>query len=87
MNDPIYEIADRCRRMETTLHKLKEHLGMGGESTTQCVAIEVNVVSVQGYDITLSRIKNELLTAGKFDPKEVVYVDVDGKCIAEITFL
>jgi len=87
INNHLREISDRSRRTETNLHKMREHLGIDGPTKAiQAEVMEQNCVSVHGFYITLSRIKNELLTAGKLDMAEPVYVELDDRVIAEIKF-
>jgi multidrug efflux pump subunit AcrB len=87
----LSEIHDRCRRIETNLHKIREGLNIDlPDAKAQVVTIDANTVQVQGYDITIAKIKRALETANLFIPGHqvdiVLPVDEQGnECrIAEI---
>jgi len=83
----INEIQDRTRRTETNMHKIRECLGMEAPGAKQQVkVIDRHTVEVQGYDVTLSRIKRELQTASVFELFLVVDVMLADKTIAQINF-
>jgi len=87
MASQINEIQDRTRRTETNMHKIRECLGMEAPGAKQQVkVIDKHTVEVQGYDVTLSRIKRELQTANVFELYLIVDVMLAGKTISQISF-
>lgn len=81
----LNEIADRTRRTETNLHKMREHFGIAGPNT-QVKCTGANDVIVQGYDVTLAQIKKAAVEAEHVLGDRLV-LHANGKPIAVIAFV
>lgn len=86
LTNDVREIADRSRRTETNLHKIREHLGVAGPKD-QVVCIDHNVVKVHGLDVTLAQILKCLEGQPDFEGTDTVQVRSGNTMIAVLTFM
>jgi len=82
----LLEIAARSRRMETALFRIGEHMGIEKPNTNAIVVLGPREVKVRGFDITLSKIKQEMIRAGMLEIGTPVSVLKDGQEIAVVMF-
>lgn len=83
----LQEIADRTRRTETNLHKMREHFGIAGATNGHVSIVGHNAVRVQGYDVTLSQIRKAILADPGCELNDKIQVaDVNDQIIAVVTF-
>ena len=81
----IDEIHDRCRRMETQLHKIREGLNIEMPmATKQVTVIDADTVQVQGFDVTITQIKRALQKEDIYESGHWIDVLLGECCIAEI---
>ena len=82
----LLEIAARSRRMETALFRISEHMGIEKPNTNAIVVSSPREVKVRGFDITLSKIKQEMTRDGMLEIGTPVSVLKDGQEIAVVMF-
>lgn len=86
-DDQLKEVQDRTRRIETSLYKIRDHLGVTPNDTDRVVTVlHGGDVEVRGHDVTLARIRKELIACNAFVKGTPVGVYVNDELIAEITF-
>lgn len=84
-DENLLEIAARSRRMETALFRIGEHMGIE-KQTGAVIAVSPREVKVRGFDITLSKIKQEMFRADMLQFGTPVSVLKDGQEIAVVMF-
>lgn len=80
------ETADRTRRTETNMHKIREHFGIAGPNG-QITCTDHNTVKVHGFDVTLSQILKCLEGSEDFERGDKVRVRNGAGVIAVINFV
>lgn len=86
MEENLHETAARTRRMETALFRIGEHLGIEKQNTGAVVVVSEREVKVRGFDITLSKIKQEMSRVGMLQLNTPVSIIKDGREIAVVMF-
>ncbi|MHB0965314.1 MAG: hypothetical protein ACYC36_02560 [Bellilinea sp.] len=88
ITEQVGEIAARSRRTETSLHKVREHLGMEpAKDSIRVIGTPDGLqVEVPGYDVTLSQIRNALINVGMFVPGKQVLIACRDRGIATVSF-
>ncbi len=82
----LHETAARTRRMETALFRISEHLGIEKQNIGAVRVVSSREVVVRGFDITLSKIKQEMIRAKLLQFDTPVSVLKDGHEIAVVMF-
>jgi exonuclease VII large subunit len=81
----LMEVAARSRRMETALFRISEHMGIE-KQTGAVTVVSPREVKVRGFDITLSKIKQEMSRNDMLQVGTPVSVLKDGQEIAVVMF-
>jgi hypothetical protein len=85
IEENMNEVAARSRRMETALFRIGEHLGIE-KQTGAVTVVSPREVKVHGFDITLSKIKQEMSRNDMLQIGTPVSVLKDGQEIAVVMF-
>jgi hypothetical protein len=85
-DENLLEIAARSRRMETALFRIGEHLGVEKPNVDSVRVVSPRWVNVRGFDVTLSKIKQEMTRANMLEFGTPVSVLKDGHEIAVVMF-
>jgi hypothetical protein len=85
-DENLLEIAARSRRMETALFRIGEHLGVEKPNADSVRVVSQRMVIVRGFDVTLSKIKQEMTRANMLEIGTPVSVLKDGQEIAVVMF-
>ena len=85
VEDNINEIMARSRRMETALFRIGEHMGIE-KQTGAVTVVSSREVEVRGFDVTLSKIKQEMARVSMLQFGVPVSVLKDDQEIAVVMF-